>query len=162
MSPGIPLSFSWGMKGGGIVLLPLTLGDVSANGFSADMAGGADVISAGPELVSPGLFCQRRERLAYNLGTVALEQSDDLRWRIFRRSTDEAMDMIDIRFEGKQLEAVRGTALLDRSFDHHLNFVREDLSSILRNPYEMIGDLIVTPTGFTGLQGIHDSASISA
>lgn len=112
--PGIPLSFSRGMKGGRRqLLLSLAFGDVAPDGFCADMPCGANVVGACPELIAPGSFCQCRKCLARHLRAVALEQPDDLRWGVLRRGTDEAMDVIDVGFERQQPKAMGFAAVLD-------------------------------------------------
>ena len=53
-------------------------------------------------------------------------------------------------------------AFLDKRLAGNFHFARENLAPIFRYPYEMIGDLIVCPAGFTGLQGGVHASIISA
>ena len=52
--------------------------DVAADRFSADHAGGADVVGAGPELVLAGFIGKSRECLPCHLRAISFEQSHDL------------------------------------------------------------------------------------
>ena len=61
------------------------------------------------------------------------------------------MHVIFIRLQRQQREAVRHATSGNRFFGRLLHFARQDTSPILWNPYKVIGDLIVRPTGFTGL-----------
>lgn len=66
--------------------------------------------------------------------------------------------MVNIRFQSQQGESVLNAALLDKRLAGNFHFACENLAPIFRYPYEMIGDLIVCPAGFTGLQGgVHAS-----
>lgn len=162
MPPGIPLCLQAGdERRRFLALFSLAFGDVSSNGFGTDLACRAAIVGAGPEMFFAGALRQRRELLSHDSRAVAFEQSNDLCRGIFRRCADKATHMINICFQRKQCKAVSKAAFGNRLLDYNLNPSRQNPAPILRNPYEVISGLIMTPSSFSGLQRIHDYTSIS-
>jgi hypothetical protein len=88
-----------------LTLFSLAFGNVSTDGFGANLPCSTAVISAGPKLFFAGALCKRRELLPCNARVVTFEQANNLGGGIFRWSTDEAMHMINICFQREQCEA---------------------------------------------------------
>lgn len=62
--------------------------------------------------------------------------------------------MVDVCFKRKQNESVCFTAVSYRLLRYGFNFSGQKFSAVFRYPDEVIGRLVVAPSGFTGLQCI--------
>ena len=64
------------------------------------------------------------------------------------------MHMVNVRFQSQQLKAMLIAAFGDERLAGCLYFASKNLASILWYPHEMVGYLVMCPTGFPRLQGI--------
>jgi putative transposase len=112
-------------------------------------------------VISSTPLFEMRKAQSQGSGTVPFEEIRNLGRTQARRSGNEDMNLIQIRFEGEELEIMPLTALRHEFLRRFLHLSRQHLASIFGNPHEVIGDARVSPAGFSLLHPGSSSGKIA-
>lgn len=83
---------------------------------------------------------------------MPFEQIGQLGGRPARRGGDEGVNVVQVGFHRKQLQAMLSARFPDQTFGFGRHIIAQDLSPVFGNPNQVVTDLVMRPARFSRLQ----------